>query len=288
MNGRRRDRAGFTLVELLVVVVIIGILVGLLVPAVQAARRAAIRTKCIDYQHELGLAIIHYESAKGNFPGYVSQVKKGNVTRNVSWVVPVFQHLGRPELWEAWRDFDPALNNRDVRVDQLVCPADADALAERNPLSYVVNRNIFRNQTPLRQAPPDLRPYRKISMSDIKSPQITVLLMEGFDPQPDPRKDRRIDDPSLPRNYANPPNLEPNGTNLTFNWDWRNLNPPTPPALASPPAPVVPSQPPMTLGMVRKSAHAGGVVMTFCDGRVDFITDDATIEPTAFSYGPDW
>jgi prepilin-type processing-associated H-X9-DG protein/prepilin-type N-terminal cleavage/methylation domain-containing protein len=59
---------GFTLVELLVVIAIIGVLVGLLLPAVQSAREAGRRTSCASNIRQFGLAILHYEAARGHFP----------------------------------------------------------------------------------------------------------------------------------------------------------------------------------------------------------------------------
>lgn len=64
----RVGRAGFSLIELLVVSGIIGILVGLVLPAVQAAREAARRTQCVNNLKQLTLAAHGFESARGGFP----------------------------------------------------------------------------------------------------------------------------------------------------------------------------------------------------------------------------
>jgi len=89
--------AGFTIVELLVVIVIMGILMGLLLPAVQQVRESARRMTCKNNLRQIAIASHNYAASFGVLPAGMTQqhvgplvpllpsLEQANYYQKVSW-----------------------------------------------------------------------------------------------------------------------------------------------------------------------------------------------------------
>jgi prepilin-type N-terminal cleavage/methylation domain-containing protein len=66
--ARRRNRGGFSLLELLLVIGIIGVLIALLVPGVQRAREAVQRVTCANHLRQIGLGFQNHHGTLGILP----------------------------------------------------------------------------------------------------------------------------------------------------------------------------------------------------------------------------
>ena len=102
--GRRPARAGFTLVELLVVIAVIGILIGLLMPAVQKAREAASRISCANNLKQISLAMHHYHLDFGKLPprARLAGSADANNGAGATWAVLIMPYLEQDNLYKQW------------------------------------------------------------------------------------------------------------------------------------------------------------------------------------------
>src|SRR6185503_9077094 len=104
-------RAGFTLVELLVVVAIIGLLIAILLPSIFKAREQAKITQCLSNLRQIGLAYANYEMENRRWPAHPYEVGDTNTfPASISGPTYDMRVILRPYL----------------NVDYFVCPGVAE------------------------------------------------------------------------------------------------------------------------------------------------------------------
>lgn len=97
-----RNREGFTLIELVVVLAVSCVLVALLLPAIQQAREAARRVGCRNNLKQVGLALHNYHDIHNCFPPshiHTPSPRMLGVTGYWSWEVGLLPYLEQQPLY---------------------------------------------------------------------------------------------------------------------------------------------------------------------------------------------
>jgi len=115
-HARRRRAAGFTLVELLVVIGIIAVLISLLLPTLGKAREQATRLKCLNSARQLAVANQMYLTSNNNYLPYSNWGPTSPAGARVGWLYdggPPGLNAANPALVETGV-FWPLLKNREI------------------------------------------------------------------------------------------------------------------------------------------------------------------------------
>lgn len=260
----KTNRKAFTLVELLVVIAIIAMLASMLLPAVQGARAAARKTQCINNLHNLAIAAIRFEGEKNRYPGYcnnqnASTDASGNYQpgTQTGWVFPMLPYLDRSDLFNYYGTNGSSPGQPPVEhLKILVCPDDAESINNGVNFSYVCNSgNLADDGNNLeasagiftRQFKGSVNAIVKINNSGSVSDGLATTLCLG----------ENID----ATNWNSPVEGCVGFTWQTGTSSTQRIN--------------------QAAGTVTdcslprpSSYHAGGVIFAFCDGHVQFVSED--------------
>ena len=125
-------RAGFTIVELLVVISIIGLLAALVVPVVKRAQNSSMKAASVSNLRQIGVAMMSYTAEHGRFPPPRSVPTPGSF-------VTVFGWVGKKPLRPAARDL--TADKRPLNAYLGNFTADSEVKVARAPADRVCDAN---------------------------------------------------------------------------------------------------------------------------------------------------
>jgi len=183
MRRQHPRRAGFTLVEMLIVIAIITLLMGLLLPAISAARASARSLQCQSNLRQLGLACIQYRDTNGAYPQYRAEyppITNAFGVQRPRWQWILASQLGgwaqNPDVIRAAGPADPTYTNVPLDNKIFVCPAmdssSSDALSIRNG-SYGYNFGYLGNNRTMVDGD-NSTPTLRYPVRDVKEPMRTI------------------------------------------------------------------------------------------------------------------
>ncbi len=151
-----RQRAGFTLIELILILVVVAVLIALLLPVVQGDREPRRRPQCRNNLKQIGLALHNYHDKYGELPPAYTVDADGQPLH--SWRTLLLPYLDRKDLYDRIDLTIPwnAPENAAVFENEtwLQCPTAKLSGSETTYLAIVTEFSC-------------LRPVRSLTLSEI-------------------------------------------------------------------------------------------------------------------------
>lgn len=180
-------RAGFTLVEMLMVIAIIVVLASLILPAIMRARESARGVQCTNNLRQLGIGLIRFNDVKGFYVPYRWENNEEPNPYGVSrarwqWILADFvegpaQH---PDAVAAAKGADPTCTNVPLYPKVYQCPSftsGSDASSIRNG-AYGYNFQYLGNSRNMVDGDPST-PYINFPINKVPDPARTVAIADS-------------------------------------------------------------------------------------------------------------
>jgi prepilin-type N-terminal cleavage/methylation domain-containing protein/prepilin-type processing-associated H-X9-DG protein len=149
MKPNTQRQAGFTLVELLVVITIIGMLMALLLPAVNAAVEQARNLTCKNNMKNIAIGCISFESNSRRFPGYS---ERAHGTSDASgdnfidgWTVAILPQLDHHDWYDELmrRDDSNPQGKFSPASELFVCPSNPPTTGLAGWSAFCINAGYW-------------------------------------------------------------------------------------------------------------------------------------------------
>jgi prepilin-type N-terminal cleavage/methylation domain-containing protein len=146
----KRQRAAFTLVELLVVIGIIAVLIGILLPSLRRARQAAQAAQCLSNLRQLNTALILYSQENKH------RIFPYNASDSILWQVMILPYInktaGKLDLTSSNPAVRASVGQLQIRESVYFCPTARDPVGGSLPTGNDATGTAFNCWGPSRPA----------------------------------------------------------------------------------------------------------------------------------------